>query len=122
MAVIHADFVSSRVWTLTFDGNLNAVGSKRLALPPRMSVVFGEDEAGELFIIGYWSTIYRFFRQQPPIRSTGFPTQLSGTGLFASTTDLQPANGLIPYDVAAPFGRTGSKQRWIAIHRPAHYL
>lgn len=113
---IYADFVSSRVWALSFDGNLNAVGNEELGTAPQNVSGFGEDEAGELFVIGYWGTIYRFSGGNPADPLFGFPTQLSDTGLFASTVDLQPASGFIPYDVAAPlWSDYSSKQRWIAI-------
>jgi len=113
---IYADFVSSRVWALSFDGNLNAVGNEELGTAPQNVSGFGEDEAGEVFVIGYWGTIYRFSGGTPADPLYGFPTQLSATGLFASTADLQPASGFIPYDVVAPlWSDYSSKERWIAI-------
>jgi uncharacterized repeat protein (TIGR03806 family) len=45
-----------------------------------------------------------------------FPRKLSETGLFASTKDLIPADGLIPYSVNAELWSDGaSKQRFLAV-------
>jgi uncharacterized repeat protein (TIGR03806 family) len=53
----------------------------------------------------------------PPLAGTPkFPHKLSETGLFASTRDLKPAAGLIPYSVNAELWSDGaSKERHIAI-------
>jgi len=44
------------------------------------------------------------------------PALLSQTGVFKDTRSLQPADGLIPYDLAVPFWSDGaSKRRWVAL-------
>lgn len=113
---VYGDFVSSRVWALSVDSNLNVTGNEQLGTAPQNVSSFGEDEAGELYILGYGGRIYRFAGGAPSDPLAGFPQWLSDTGLFASTADLQPASGLIPYDVAAPlWSDYSSKQRWIAV-------
>src|SRR5690606_15999492 len=113
---VYGDFVSSRVWALSVDSNLNVTGNEQLGTAPQNVSGFGEDEAGELYILGYGGRIYRFAGGAPSDPLAGFPQWLSDTGLFASTADLQPASGLIPYDVAAPlWSDYSSKQRWIAV-------
>jgi uncharacterized repeat protein (TIGR03806 family) len=52
----------------------------------------------------------------PTTGAPKFPHKLSETGLFASTRELKPAAGLIPYSVNAELWSDGaSKERYIAI-------
>lgn len=113
---IYGDFVSSRVWALTVDNNLNFVSNEELGEAPQNVSAFGEDEAGELYVVGYGGRIYRLNGGTPTDPLAGFPQWLSDTGLFSSTADLTPATGLIAYDVASPLWSDYSeKQRWIAV-------
>ena len=51
-----------------------------------------------------------------PTGSISAPTLLSETGAFANLSTLEPAQGLIPYDMIEPFWSDGaSKKRWMAI-------
>lgn len=113
---IYADFVSSRVWALTVDNALNAINNSELGTAPENVSSFGEDEAGELYIVGYSGGIYRITGDNTADPLAGFPTLLSDTGLFADTTSLTPASGLLAYAVQAPlWSDYSSKQRWIAV-------
>jgi uncharacterized repeat protein (TIGR03806 family) len=52
-----------------------------------------------------------------PSTIDGFlPPLLSDTGAFADTPNMQPANGLIPYDVTVPLWSDGAvKTRWMVV-------
>jgi uncharacterized repeat protein (TIGR03806 family) len=48
--------------------------------------------------------------------AAGFPTRLSETGAFRDLVTLEPAAGLVPYDLAAPLWSDGTfKRRWVAL-------
>jgi uncharacterized repeat protein (TIGR03806 family) len=48
--------------------------------------------------------------------AAGFPTRLSETGAFSNLQTLEPAPGLIPYDLLAPLWSDGAfKQRWVSL-------
>ncbi len=60
------------------------------------------------------SAIYAF--QSGQSEPTRFPDRLSETGLFTDVATLEPAAGLIPYDVNAPLWSDGTyKRRWLAL-------
>lgn len=51
-----------------------------------------------------------------PLDPKGLPTRLSETGIFADVRNLEPAPGVIPYEVNAPLWSDGAgKRRWIAL-------
>ena len=82
-------------------------------------VSFGQDQAGELYIVhlgsgGADGQLHRI------VAGTGggrqIPAQLSATGCVNSTTPTQPASGLIPYAPNAPFFSDNAvKNRWLAL-------
>jgi uncharacterized repeat protein (TIGR03806 family) len=53
---------------------------------------------------------------QVPPAAADLPARLSLTGLFRSLKDLEPAPGVIPYEVNSPLWSDGaSKRRWVAL-------
>lgn len=82
-------------------------------------VSFGQDQAGELYIVNLGSsansgTLHRI------VQGTGggrqIPSQLSATGCVNAANPTQPATGLIPYAPNAPFFSDGAvKNRWLAL-------
>jgi len=51
-----------------------------------------------------------------PIGTEGFPQRLSDTGAFADAATLQPADGILPYEIQAPLWSDGAfKQRWLSV-------
>lgn len=82
-------------------------------------VAFGQDQAGELYIVNLGSsansgTLHRI------VQGTGggrqIPAQLSATGCVNAANPTQPATGLIPYAPNAPFFSDGArKDRWLAL-------
>jgi uncharacterized repeat protein (TIGR03806 family) len=91
--------------------------TRELAATHLRVVAFGEDAAGELYILDHLQgTIHRLEPGAAVPQNLQFPRRLSETGLFASVQDHRPAPGLIPYTVNAPLWSDGaSKERFIAM-------
>jgi uncharacterized repeat protein (TIGR03806 family) len=118
-AYLYADFESGTIWS--WDGNLPA--NPQVVSSMQNPSSFGEDQAGELYVLGYLTgRIYQLvFNTTPP---SPFPANLSGTGLFADTATLTPAAGLVEYDVNTPLWSDGAlKRRWVALPagKTAHF-
>ena len=82
---------------------------------PNNIISFGEDHQGEIYILkqGSNTTLYKLANGGG---SGSFPATLSQTGAFANLSTLEPAQGLIPYDLVQPFWSDNAlKSRWMAI-------
>ncbi len=115
-AYIYGDFDTGRVWALRFDGQ--KVSWKQELAATRLRIVgFGEDRPGELYLVDFMGgRIHRLVKASPIADAPVFPRKLSETGLFASTKELRPAPGLIPYSVNAALWSDGAhKERYLAI-------
>ncbi|HXG10184.1 MAG TPA: PQQ-dependent sugar dehydrogenase [Gemmataceae bacterium] len=105
-AYIYGDFDTGKVWALRYDGQ-KVTAHRELATTQIRIVAFGEDNAGEIYLLDFMGgQIHRLVSAPLPpgggaAATTAFPRKLSETGLFASTKDHQPAPGLIPYSVNA---------------------
>ncbi len=74
---------------------------------------FGQGNDGELYVVDF-STLHRVVFQAAG--GGAAPTLLSDTGCVSGADPKQPASGLIPYDINAPFWSDGAiKQRWIGL-------
>jgi uncharacterized repeat protein (TIGR03806 family) len=116
-AYIYGDFDTGRIWALRYDGK-KVTYHEELARTPLRVVSFGTDSSGEIFHVDFAGG--KIHRLAPTPKgsdtSASFPRKLSETGLFASTKDLTPADGLIPYSVNAELWSDGAtKQRYLAI-------
>jgi glucose/arabinose dehydrogenase len=58
-AYVYGDFGSGSIWAIRHDGTA-ITDSVRLVRSPSNISSFGEDEAGELYVVGYDGWIYRF--------------------------------------------------------------
>ncbi len=76
---------------------------------------FGESEEGELYGVNIQNgRVYWFEREAGS--PGGFPGRLSDTGLFSDTPGLEPAPGMIEYQVNARLWSDGAaKRRWMAL-------
>jgi len=75
---------------------------------------FGEDLAGEVYVVSHHGKIHRFQTRQG--QTPTFPQKLSATGLFVDVKALVPHPALLPFTVQEPFWSDGAiKQRWIAL-------
>jgi uncharacterized repeat protein (TIGR03806 family) len=74
---------------------------------------FAEDADGEIIILT--NNLYRI-EPGAPSPPSEFPQTLAETGCFDSISPLQPASGVIPFDVNTPLWSDGAaKQRWLAL-------
>ena len=114
---VYGDYITGTIWGL----RANAEGDlEHLTLVDTdlRIVSFTEGSSGDLYVLDYDLTgqIYRLLPSDVPDTSANFPRRLSETGLFSSLSPLQPAAGVIPYDVTAGRWLDGAQAaRWIAI-------
>lgn len=116
-AYVYGDYDTGRVWCLRYDG-ARVTEQRELADTPLRIVAFGESHEGELYALDFIDgTLQELVPSPPPTANAPkFPHKLSETGVFASTHDLTPAPGLIPYSVNAELWSDGaSKERFIAV-------
>lgn len=107
-----ADFITGRLWRLTEEGGdytLNLLEETGMNIAS-----FAEDMDHELYLVTHNGQIHRL--DPAGSSSDNFPRLLSQTGCVNTTDPTQPASGLIPYTVNAPFWSDGAdKQRWLAL-------
>jgi uncharacterized repeat protein (TIGR03806 family) len=113
---VFSDYGSGRIWRL----NDNGAGSYTAAqlLDTSLSISsFGEDNAGELYVVDIaGGDLYRITDGGGAPSGPPVATQLSATGCVSQQNPAQPASGLIPYAVAAPFWSDSAvKERWLAL-------
>ncbi len=114
---IYGDYDTGRIWMLRYDRQTGKVTEHQELVDSSLRLVgFGEDTAGELYLLDHVSGQISRLAPNPAKASADFPYKLSETGLFASVPDLAPAAGLIPYSVIAPQWADGAtKQRFLAL-------
>src|SRR5262245_53014185 len=106
---VFGDYISGRIWSLRRAGAAVVVTHVADVADP---VSFGEDERGELLVVSHGGALHRLVTAVPSAPT--FPRTLSATGLFTDLATLQPAAGLVEYEVNAPFWSDGAqKRRWI---------
>jgi uncharacterized repeat protein (TIGR03806 family) len=111
---VFGDFVSGRVFAYRSDPVPNNAREELLQTGLSISS-FGEGVDGELYVVNYGGTLHRFL-QSGGGTSDPVPDQLSATGCVSATDIRQPAPGLIPYSLNAPFWSDGAdKLRWMAL-------
>ena len=98
---IYGDYVVGTIWGLRYEGG-EVTEQKVLAQSPVSISSFGQDEAGEVYVVGYNGNIYRFLEKEgiPPVYN--IPKTISESGLFSNIETFQLADGLIPYTVNSP--------------------
>jgi uncharacterized repeat protein (TIGR03806 family) len=116
-AYIYGDYDTGRIWMLRYDGDTKKVTDNHELVDSSLRLVgFGEDHAGELYLVDHISGRISKLSPNTAKASTDFPRKLSQTGLFASVKNHQPAVGLVAYDVIAPEWADGaSKERYLAL-------
>ena len=122
-AYIYGDFGSGNIWALRHNGTA-VTDSVLLAGSPSHISSFGEDEAGELYVVGYDGWIYRFLpldgeqpiptaiEEQKALEPRGFQLRQSYPNPFNPTTtiDYSMAEGspaeIVIYDILGQRVRT----------------
>ncbi len=114
-AYIYGDHSSGRIWGMKHDGE-KVIWHRELADTSLQITAFRVDQRGELLITDYGGAIYRLTQSAKNAPQSAFPKLLSETGLYASTKDVRPERGLIPYSVNAEGWNDGAvAERFMAI-------
>lgn len=115
-AYIYGDYDAGKVWSLRLEAG-KLTEHRQLADTQIRIVEFAQDEAGEVYLVDFaGGGLHRLVEAPPREATKPFPRKLSETGLFASTKDMRPAPGLIPYSVNAPLWSDGAaKERFLAL-------
>jgi uncharacterized repeat protein (TIGR03806 family) len=114
-AYIYADYSSGRVWGMKHDGR-RVIWHRELADTALAISGFRADPRGQLLVLDLTGAIYRLARAPKTQQPAPFPALLSQTGLFASTAEHRPADGLIPYSVNVAGWADGAKgERFMAL-------
>ena len=114
---IYGDYITGTIWAVRPEGN-DAYSHQTLVDTDQRITSFTEGSGGELFVLDYDYTgqIYEVLPSGLTDTSADFPRRLSETGLFESLEVLEPATGVVPYDVRVPRWMDGAfAKRWIAI-------
>ncbi|NUN12127.1 MAG: PQQ-dependent sugar dehydrogenase [Myxococcales bacterium] len=111
---VYGDFVTSQVliWKV---GEQSPPVAGSLKAPGNIAA-FGEDEAGELFVVTYQNGIHRFVENDVQPKADDFPQLLSETGCFDDLVTMKPAAGVLPYSIQSPLWSDGArKQRYVVL-------
>jgi uncharacterized repeat protein (TIGR03806 family) len=114
---VFADYASGRIWRVVNDTQTGEA-TMELMLETGMPIAsFAEDNAGELYVVGYAGQLYRVVDASTGEPDDDFPRLLSETGCVDPDDPTEPADGLIPFAPNAPFWSDGAtKKRWMALH------
>ncbi len=112
---LYGDYVSRKIWGLKYE-NGSVIENKFLVDCPSNVSSFGEDQAGEVYVVGYNGRIYVFEElagSEPP---GNIPKTISASGLFTNVAQQTPSPGLISYTVNSQLWSDGAiKTRLIAL-------
>ncbi|HEY0682671.1 MAG TPA: PQQ-dependent sugar dehydrogenase [Steroidobacter sp.] len=114
---LFADFESGRIWAWIAE-NASQPRQPTQLLDSNLNISsFGQGNDGELYVVHYNETgsLHRINFQSTGVIDTA-PRLLSNTGCVSNADPKQPATGLIPYAINAPFWSDGAdKDRWMAL-------
>lgn len=113
---LYGDYSTGRIWGARYrEGKI--VWHKELADTTLQILGFGEDAAGEIYLVDYAGEIHRLIPSPPPEGpQPPFPRKLSETGLFTSVPEHRLHPAIVSYSVNSPLWSDGaSKQRYIAL-------
>lgn len=114
---LYGDYQSGKVWGLRYDGQ-RVVWQRELADTGLRIVSFGEDRAGEVYLLELERSnqVYRLVPNARADRPSTFPRTLSASGLFGSTHTFEPAPGVMAYAInAEPWADGARAERLLAI-------
>ena len=112
---LFGDFGSGRLWAWIAESAAQPREPTHLLDTGQSISSFGQANDGELYIVNYGGTLHHIEFEGGPVNGS-VPRNLSETGCVSSTNAQQPAAGMIPYAINAPFWSDGaSKERWLAV-------
>ncbi len=113
---IYGDYDTGKMWGFRYE-NGKVVDHRELADTTHRIVGFGEDNAGEFYLLDHTAgTIHRLIPNPQEDKSATFPRKLSETGLFSSVKELTPVAGVVPYSInAEPWADYAVAERMVAV-------
>jgi hypothetical protein len=112
---VYGDYSTGTIWGARHDGS-RLIWHQELANTQLQIAAFAVNHHGDLLIVDHAGGIYRLVRSPQLSSVPKFPTRLSETGLFVSTSDHHVQPGLVPYSVNAPGWTDGAYvQRFMAL-------
>ncbi len=114
---IFGDYVSRRIWALKYDyDGRDVLSSNQVLTSPAHITSFGEDESGELYIVGYNGNIYKVIARQDSPPPGDVPSIISTSGFYSNMNTKTIAPGIIPYSVNTQLWSDNAyKDRYIAL-------
>ena len=114
---VFGDWETRWIWASELRPDETLAPYRRIAQTDVRIIGFGEDDDGELLVLGYEEGgVYRIVKNDVSAAETAFPQTLEDTGLFESVSRHTPAPGVVPYVVNAPQWLDGlHAERWIAV-------
>jgi putative heme-binding domain-containing protein len=117
---VFGDWETRRIWAAKAEGpNASKLAPYRtIALTDLRVITFGEDPAGELYVMDFegGGGIYRLVPNPDVGRPSNFPRKLSETGLFTSVASHQAAPGVVPFAINAEQWNDGATaERLVAV-------
>lgn len=110
---LFGDFGTGRIWAWLPENTTGRTPTELLESGLSISA-FGQGADGELYVVDYGGGLYRIDFKAGDAASA--PSNLSASGCVSASDAKQPASGLIPYAINAPFWSDGAaKDRWLAL-------
>jgi uncharacterized repeat protein (TIGR03806 family) len=117
-AYVYADYDTGKIWSFRYDRQKKSVSDWRELVDSSLRIVgFGEDTAGELYLIDHvGGGLHRLVPNTTKDTAADFPRKLSETGLFTSTKSHELTPGVLRYSVIAPQWCDGAtKERFFGL-------
>jgi len=114
---IYGDYITGTLWSIRPDKD-NSYTHTTLCDTDLRIVAFTQGSGGEVYVLDYDLTgqIYELVPSGLKDTTATFPRRLSETGLFKSLKTMEPAEGVVPYEVIVPRWMDGaSGRRFVAI-------
>lgn len=114
---LYGDYITGTIWSVGRSADGSFLGQTLVDTDLRITD-FLETTDGQVLVVDYDLTgqIYELLPNKVEDLSSSFPGTLSQTGLFESLAPLQPAAGVIVYDVTVPQWNDGARaERFVAI-------
>lgn len=119
----YGDYASGNLWSLTRDEPGVPFRSELVRRTGKSISSFGEDDAGELYLLSFDGGVYRLVStDEPEQHLASWPAKLSDTGLYASVGTQELADHVVPYEVNASFWSDGAaKERFFVLPEGARF-
>jgi uncharacterized repeat protein (TIGR03806 family) len=112
---LFADFGSGRIWAWIAERAPSPRAPTELLDTSFGISSFGQANDGELYVVNYGGTLHHVDFAGGASNNPA-PRNLSQTGCVVASNPQQPAPGMIPYAINAPFWSDGAeKERWLAL-------